>query len=377
MLKERAAYYYFNQGKSCAEGVLLAANDVYNLNLTEAETQLFAGFRTGMGRGSTCGGLAGAIGVLSRMYGHRDDFKDLCGKFVTAFEEKLGCGNLDCTVLEAKYKTPETRCTAAVELSAEALEEFINAIEGKPAAEEGCTLTADDIKRVKGLGFLQHKGTNRFNARVITRNGRITTEEAAAIAEAAKRYGDGYMMMTTRMTIEVSGIHYDHIDAFIAHLAKYGLEVGGTGSKVRPVVSCKGTTCQYGLIDTYALSEKIHYAFYKGYRGVTLPHKFKIGVGGCPNNCVKPDLNDLGIIGAKVPHYDPETCKGCKKCQVEAACPIKSPRWKLASWSSIRKAATTAAAAWASVPSTAWMKPPTVTGSISAAAGARRWPGVR
>ena len=35
-----------------------------------------------------------------------------------------------------------------------------------------------------------------------------------------------------------------------------GLDTGGTGSKVRPVVSCKGTTCQYGLIDTFALSEE-------------------------------------------------------------------------------------------------------------------------
>lgn len=91
------------------------------------------------------------------------------------------------------------------------------------------------------MGFLQHKGTNLFNARVITRNGRITTEEASVIAEAARLYGDGHMMMTTRLTIEVSGIAYHDIDAFCAHLAKAGLSVGGTGSKVRPVVSCKAT----------------------------------------------------------------------------------------------------------------------------------------
>ncbi len=325
MLREKAAHYYFALGKSCAEAVLLAANDQYQLNLAAGEIQLFAGFRTGMGCGSTCGGLAGAIGVLSRMYGSREDFKELCAKFVTAFEQKLACGTIECAVLEARYKTPEARCSAAVELSADALEEFVTAVEGrnKAPAGEGCTLSADDIKRVKGLGFLQHKGTNRFNARVITRNGRITAEEAAAIAEAARLYGDGHMMMTTRMTIEVSGIDYNAIDAFIAHLAKHGLEIGGTGSKVRPVVSCKGTTCQYGLIDTYALSEKIHYRFYKGFRGVTLPHKFKIAVGGCPNNCVKPDLNDIGIIGARMPQYDPALCKGCRKCQIEAACPIK------------------------------------------------------
>ncbi len=56
---------------------------------------------------------------------------------------------------------------------------------------------------------------------------------------------------------------------------------------------------------------------------MVLPHKFKIAVGGCPNNCVKPDLNDLGIIGQRVPHFDLSKCKGCKKCQVETACPIK------------------------------------------------------
>ena len=36
--------------------------------------------------------------------------------------------------------------------------------------------------------------------------------------------------------------------------------------------------------------EEIHERFYHGYREVKLPHKFKIAVGGCPNNCVKPDL---------------------------------------------------------------------------------------
>ena len=195
--------------------------------------------------------------------------------------------------------------------------------EQKAAAQSvGCTLHAEDIKRVKGLGFLHHKGTNQFNARVITRNGRITTEECAAIAEAARLYGDGHMMMTTRLTIEVSGIAYDNIDAFCAHLAKAGLETGGTGKKIRPVVSCKGTTCQYGIYDTYGLSREIHERFYQGYRGVSLPHKFKIAIGGCPNNCVKPTLNDVGVIGARIPQYHAEQCRSCKKCQIETVCPV-------------------------------------------------------
>ena len=173
-----------------------------------------------------------------------------------------------------------------MELSAEALQEFIDKTEGKASAPvgEGCTLRPEDIKRVKAMGFLNHKGTNKFNGRIITRNGRISNEECQAIVDASKLYGDGYMMFTTRLTLEVSGIDYNDIDAFRAYVGKAGLETGGTGSKVRPVVSCKGTTCQYGLYDTYSLSSEIHERFFKGYSDVSLPHKFKIAVGGCPNN---------------------------------------------------------------------------------------------
>ena len=185
-------------------------------------------------------------------------------------------------------------------------------------------LTSEQIKQVKGLGALQDKRyTDVFNVRVITRNGRITTGEVRAIAEAADRFGSGKVAMTSRLTIEIQGVPYDSIPALMDFLAEHGLETGGTGAKVRPVVSCKGTTCQYGLIDTFSLSEKIHEKFYVGYHGVALPHKFKIAVGGCPNNCVKPELNDLSVIGQRYPTVDLEKCKGCKKCQVEAACPIK------------------------------------------------------
>ncbi|WP_432651282.1 C-GCAxxG-C-C family (seleno)protein [Huintestinicola sp.] len=327
-MKEKASYYYGSQNKGCAEAILLAANDVYGLGLTDAEADLFAGFRTGMGCGSTCGCLAGAVGAISRKYRGRDDLKELCAKFVKEFEQKLACGSTDCDDISARYKTDTDRCLAAVKLSAEALEEFIGNIEGRAAVSsgEGCTLRPEDIKRVKAMGFLNHKGTNKFNGRIITRNGRITNDECQAIVDASKLYGDGYMMFTTRLTLEVSGIDYNDIDAFRAYVGKAGLETGGTGSKVRPVVSCKGTTCQYGLYDTYALSSEIHDRFFKGYSEVSLPHKFKIAVGGCPNNCVKPDLNDLGIVGCRVPGYSSEQCRGCKKCQVEIACPINAAK---------------------------------------------------
>ncbi|MDE7286898.1 MAG: FAD-dependent oxidoreductase, partial [Lachnospiraceae bacterium] len=187
----------------------------------------------------------------------------------------------------------------------------------------GQKLSPADIKRVKALGCLQDKRYDDvFNVRVITRNGKITAEEQKKVAEAAERFGSGEVTMTTRLTLEIQGVSYDDLEELMAFLAEAGLETGGTGSKVRPVVSCKGTTCQYGLIDTFALSQKLHDLYYTGYHDVSLPHKFKIAVGGCPNNCVKPDLNDLGIIGQRVPEIDLSKCRGCKNCQVENNCPI-------------------------------------------------------
>ena len=59
---------------------------------------------------------------------------------------------------------------------------------------------------------------------------------------------------------------------------------------------------------------------------MVLPHKFKIAVGGCPNNCVKPNLNDMGIIGQRIPKPDAEKCRGCKKCQIEKSCPVHVPK---------------------------------------------------
>lgn len=188
------------------------------------------------------------------------------------------------------------------------------------------TVSKEDEKRVKGMGFLNNRGTDLFSARVLTVNGKVTAAQQRCMADAAEKFGNGELLYTTRLSVEIPGIPYENIDEFREFIAKENMITGGTGAKVRPVVSCKGTTCQYGLLDSYAISEEIYKRFYDGYRDVALPHKFKIAVGGCPNNCVKPNLNDVGIIGQRIPKVDTDICKGCKKCAIEAACPNKAAK---------------------------------------------------
>lgn len=196
-----------------------------------------------------------------------------------------------------------------------------NAFEILEITPKDGTLTPEQIGKVKGLGCLRDKRyDDLFNVRVLTGNGKISTEKHRVVAEAADRFGSGEVALTSRMTFEIQGVPYDNIPELILFLKENGMECGGTGPKVRPVVACKGTTCVFGLIDTHGLAEKIHEKFYLGFHDTILPHKFKIAVGGCPNNCVKPDLNDLGIIGCRIFTPDLEKCRGCKKCV--AACPM-------------------------------------------------------
>ena len=108
----------------------------------------------------------------------------------------------------------------------------------EPMKRVQCSVDLKEVARVKGLGFLRDTLTpDCFNGRVITENGKITAEEMKAIAEGAEKYGNGEITMTARLTVEIQKVPYENIEPLREYLAGYGLETGGTGAKVRPVVS--------------------------------------------------------------------------------------------------------------------------------------------
>ena len=173
------------------------------------------------------------------------------------------------------------------------------------------SLSKEQITSVKGRGFLLNRGTECFSGRIVTVGGLFTPDELHAIAECAEKFGNGKVIFTSRLAAEIVGIPFEMIPEAEVFMAERGLYFGGTGAKVRPITACKGTTCVYGNIDTQALAKVIYDRFYIGMKDVKLPHKFKIGVGGCPNSCMKPSLNDVGI-------------EGCKKCAVAESCPSRA-----------------------------------------------------
>ena len=186
------------------------------------------------------------------------------------------------------------------------------------------SITKEQITSVKSRGFLRNRGTECFSGRIVTVAGTFTPNELRAIAECAEKFGNGKVIFTSRLSAEIVGIPFDRIPEAEEFMATKNLYFGGTGAKIRPITACKGTTCVYGNIDTQAIAQIIHDKFYIGMRDVKLPHKFKIGVGGCPNSCMKPSLNDVGVEGCKTFTFNPDLCHGCKKCLIAESCPSKA-----------------------------------------------------
>ncbi len=84
------------------------------------------------------------------------------------------------------------------------------------------TISPENEKKVKALGFLSNKGTDNFSARVITVNGKINAEQMACIAQAAEKFGNGIVTFTTRLTVEVQGVPFDKIEEFRTFIAQAG-----------------------------------------------------------------------------------------------------------------------------------------------------------
>ena len=132
-----------------------------------------------------------------------------------------------------------------------------------------------DYATLKKGGFMRQKQKNNFSLRLACVGGTLTAENLKKIAEVAEKYGDGYVHLTSRQGAAI---------------------------------------CPSGCIDTYTLAKELDARYF----GRELPHKFKFGVTGCQNNCLKAEENDVGIKGAAEVSWKEDACIHCGVC--EKAC---------------------------------------------------------
>ncbi|MDR0524521.1 MAG: 4Fe-4S binding protein [Spirochaetaceae bacterium] len=173
-----------------------------------------------------------------------------------------------------------------------------------------------DYAALKKGGFMRQIQQDKFSLRLRVAGGQLGADQLRKVAEVADRFGRGYAHLTSRQGVEIPFLALADLEAVKTALAEAGLTPGACGPRVRTVTACQGRgVCPNGLIETSDLAKELDARYF----GLDLPHKFKIGLTGCLNNCLKAEENDLGLKGVMVPAWQGELCGFCGVC--ESVCP--------------------------------------------------------
>ena len=129
LLETTMKYYDKKYDLNCAECILVAVNEEYDLNISKETLMTMSAFGGGMAIGSTCGAATGAIAALGIMFtkerGHNSPHvREMTSKFLNEFNMKMN--SLDCISLKENYYDLENRCSKMMMVSAELLQEIIN-----------------------------------------------------------------------------------------------------------------------------------------------------------------------------------------------------------------------------------------------------------
>lgn len=134
MLLEKVKKYYDKAyDLNCAETMLYAANEEYDMKLSKETLKTMSAFGGGMAIESVCGAITGALAAISILYtkerAHESDrVKKLTVEFFDKYEKSLGTNN--CAELKAKYRNEETRCWLVIEAAAKVLDEIVTREKG-------------------------------------------------------------------------------------------------------------------------------------------------------------------------------------------------------------------------------------------------------
>ncbi|KLU67414.1 anaerobic sulfite reductase subunit C [Desulfosporosinus acididurans] len=179
-----------------------------------------------------------------------------------------------------------------------------------------------NTKKVMKNAWRITKDRNLTCLRLRVPGGHLPVKLLPLVQEIAERFGNGEVHLTTRQGLEIPAIPFEYMKEINALLEPFleELEVnigvlleqpaqGYPAAGTRNVVACIGNkVCTNAVFDTTALAKDIEKIIYPNN-----PH-VKIAVTGCPNDCVKVHMHDIGIIGQVEPLYDAQRCINCQAC---------------------------------------------------------------
>ena len=127
MLKDVAKKYYQN-GYNCAEAMLLAGSEYYELGLSPETFKVMAGFGGGVNVEDLCGVISGSTALLGILFVEKrayesEEIKEITKSFVEGFKAEMK--TINCKELKDLYREEEGKCSSVVEAGGQVLEEII------------------------------------------------------------------------------------------------------------------------------------------------------------------------------------------------------------------------------------------------------------
>ncbi len=137
---------------------------------------------------------------------------------------------------------------------------------------------------------IQKDGT--FSVVPRMRGGVTSPDELRRIADVAEKYNVPMVKVTGSQRLDLLGVKKADLPNVWRDL---GMPSGQAYTKgVRMVKTCVGTEfCRYGVQDSTNTGIELE----RRLENLFTPHKFKMGVVGCPRNCAEATVKDLGFVG--------------------------------------------------------------------------------
>ncbi|HAJ62822.1 MAG TPA: ferredoxin--nitrite reductase [Cyanobacteria bacterium UBA8543] len=165
---------------------------------------------------------------------------------------------------------------------------------------------ADRDYRLKWLGiFFRPVTPGKFMMRLRIPNGITNSEQIRVLAEIIQRYGDdGTGDITTRQNIQLRGIRIEDVPDIFRKLKSVGLTSIQSGmDNVRNITGSPVAGIDADeLYDTRELCNQVQDTITNNGEGnpefTNLPRKFNIAIGGCRDNSIHAEINDIAFIPA-------------------------------------------------------------------------------
>ena len=170
-----------------------------------------------------------------------------------------------------------------------------------------------EVERLKWVGiYPQKQGGDAFMMRVKVPGGVLTPEQTEVIGKIATdfargpipnpHFGNNFLDLTTRQDVQMHWLRMKDIPEIWRRLEGAGITtLQACGDSARNVLCCPVSSLDHDeVIDAFPVAQAIS-AYFTGNREyANLPRKFKISVTGCLEDCAQAEINDVGMLPARL-----------------------------------------------------------------------------